>query len=154
MGLGWGLRLCISNKLPEDAHAAGPTGHAFNSKAVERSRIKSCLASQWKSRWHPWNICYSPWEPTVETSILFGVGRWGDMGGSLVAQLINNPPTMQEMWVRSLSWRKAWQSIPVFLPGKSRGLRSLTGYSPYVCKESDVTEMTKHACTREHGTNP
>ena len=26
--------------------------------------------------------------------------------------------------------RKAWQSIPVFLPGESQGQRSLTGYSP------------------------
>ena len=25
-------------------------------------------------------------------------------GASLVAQLVNNPPTMQETWVRSLGW--------------------------------------------------
>ena len=34
---------------------------------------------------------------------------------------------------------------PVFLPGKSHGQRSLEGYSPWVCKESDTTE---HTCTR------
>ena len=33
---------------------------------------------------------------------------------------------------------------PVFLPGESHGHRSLAGYSPWVCKESDVTETTAH----------
>ena len=28
---------------------------------------------------------------------------------------------------------------PVFLPGKSHGQRSLTGYSPWGCKELDTT---------------
>ena len=30
--------------------------------------------------------------------------------------------------------------IPVFLPGKFHGRRSLAGYSPWGCKESDTTE--------------
>ena len=29
---------------------------------------------------------------------------------------------------------------PVFLPGKFHGWRSLAGYSPWDCKESDMTE--------------
>ena len=33
-----------------------------------------------------------------------------------------------------------WKCIPVFLPGKSNGQRSLVGYSPWGCKESDMTE--------------
>ena len=32
------------------------------------------------------------------------------------------------------------QSTPVLLPGKSHGQRSLVGYSPWGCKESDTTE--------------
>jgi len=35
--------------------------------------------------------------------------------------------------------RKEWQPTPVFLPGKSHGQRSLTGYSPWGCKGSDRT---------------
>ena len=27
-------------------------------------------------------------------------------------------------------WRREWQPTPVFLPGESRGQRSLEGYSP------------------------
>ena len=41
---------------------------------------------------------------------------------------------------RSHSWRRKWQPTPVPLPGKSPGQRSLVGYSPWGCKESDTTE--------------
>ena len=30
-------------------------------------------------------------------------------------------------WVRKISWRRAWQPTPVFLPGESQGQRSLAG---------------------------
>ena len=44
-------------------------------------------------------------------------------------------------WVGKISWRRKWQSTPVFLPGKSHGRRrSLVGYSPWGCKELDTTE--------------
>ena len=33
--------------------------------------------------------------------------------------------------------RRKWQPTPVFLPEKSRGQRSLAGYSPWGCKESE-----------------
>ena len=33
-------------------------------------------------------------------------------------------------WSRKISWRRKWQSTPVFLPGKSHGQRKLVGYSP------------------------
>ena len=40
-----------------------------------------------------------------------------------------------------ISWlQRKWQSIPVLLPGKSHGQRSLVGYSLRGCKESDMTE--------------
>ena len=35
---------------------------------------------------------------------------------------------------------RKWQHTPVFLPGKFHGWRSLASYSPWSCKESDVTE--------------
>ena len=34
-------------------------------------------------------------------------------------------------WVRKISWRRKWQPVPVFLPGKFHGQRSLAGYSPW-----------------------
>ena len=33
-----------------------------------------------------------------------------------------------------------WQPTPVFLPGESHGQRSLVGYSPWGCKELEMTE--------------
>ena len=48
---------------------------------------------------------------------------------------------MQERWIQSLSGEvpleKEMQATPIFLPGKSHGQRSLVGYSPGDCKESD-----------------
>ena len=38
------------------------------------------------------------------------------------------------------NWRRKWQPTPVSLPGESHGQRSLVGYSPWGCKESDTTE--------------
>ena len=61
---------------------------------------------------------------------------------------------MQEMQVPSLGGEdplekeRAFSSIhtaPVSLPGKSHGQRSLVGYSPRGCKESDMTETTEYS---------
>ena len=41
-----------------------------------------------------------------------------------------------------ISWRRAWQPTPVFLPGESHGQRSLAGYGPWDHKESDKQEVT------------
>ena len=60
---------------------------------------------------------------------------------------------MQEMKVSSLGWEdplekemaRPWNGedpIPVFLPGKYHGQRSLAGCSPRGCKELDMTEKT------------
>ena len=40
-----------------------------------------------------------------------------------------------------MPWRKAWQSTPVSLHGEFQGQRSLVGYSPWGCKESDTAEQ-------------
>ena len=41
-------------------------------------------------------------------------------------------------WVRKISWKRAWQPTPVFLPGESHGQRSLVGFGPWRHKESDT----------------
>ena len=38
--------------------------------------------------------------------------------------------------------REKGQPTPVFLPGKTHGQRSLEVYSPWGCKELDMTEYT------------
>ena len=44
-------------------------------------------------------------------------------------------------WVGKIPWRREWQPTPVFLPGESRGQRSLADYGPQGCKELDTTEQ-------------
>ena len=39
-----------------------------------------------------------------------------------------------------MPWRRKWQPTPVFLPGEFHRQRSLVGYNPWGCKESDMTE--------------
>ena len=57
-------------------------------------------------------------------------------GTSLVAQLVKNPPAIQETWVRSLGWEDALEkgkaTTPVFWPGEFHG--------PWGCNELDTTE--------------
>ena len=38
----------------------------------------------------------------------------------------------------------SWQPTPEVSPGESHGQRSLAGYSPWGCEESDTTEVTEH----------
>ena len=49
--------------------------------------------------------------------------------------------------IGGISRRRKQQPTLVFLPGESQGQRSLAGYSPWVCKESDRIEVTKHTHT-------
>ena len=44
------------------------------------------------------------------------------------------------VWTLFGTASKKWQPTPVFLPGESHGQRSLVVYSPWGCKESDMTE--------------
>ena len=69
-----------------------------------------------------------------------------DSWASLVAQMVKNLPAMQEAWVRSLDWEDpleegmATHSSILTWWIRSHGQRSLVGYSPWGCKESDMTE--------------
>ena len=65
------------------------------------------------------------------------------LGASQVAPVVKNTPANAsrrkrhgfDPWVGKIPWRKAWQPTPVFLPGESRGQRSLAGCSPRVRAE-------------------
>ena len=61
-----------------------------------------------------------------------------------MAQTVKNLPAMQETQVQSVGsedpLEKEMATTPVFLPGQFHGQRSLVGYSPWSCKESDTTE--------------
>ena len=62
--------------------------------------------------------------------------------------MVKNSPARQEMQVGSLGQEdpleEEMQPIPVSLPGKSHGQRSLVDYGPWGHKESDTTESHTH----------
>ena len=45
-------------------------------------------------------------------------------------------------WVKKIPWKRAWQPTLVFVLEESSGQSSLVGYSPWGCKELDMTEAT------------
>ena len=68
-----------------------------------------------------------------------------------------------DLWVGNIPCGRKWQPTPVFLPGKFHGQRSLADYSPWGCKESDMTEQLNrnthtqtctHAGMRAHPQRP
>ena len=67
--------------------------------------------------------------------------------------MVKNLPATQrrpgfDPWVRKIPWKRKQLSIPVFLPREFHGQRSLEGlYSPWDCKESNMTERLTHTYT-------
>ena len=74
-------------------------------------------------------------------------------GASQVAQVVKESYQCRRCgfvpWVGKTPWSRKWHPTAVFLPGKFCGQRSLSGYSPWGCKELDTTECThrKVHCT-------
>ena len=69
------------------------------------------------------------------------LSKMGFPGGSAVkASCLQCRRPGFDPWIRKIPWRRKRQPAPIFLPGKSHGLRSLVGYSPRGRKEWDTTE--------------
>ena len=62
-----------------------------------------------------------------------------------MAQMVKHLPVMKETWILSLGQEdlleKEMATTPVLLSGKFHRWRSLVGYSPWDCRESDTTEQ-------------
>ena len=61
-------------------------------------------------------------------------------GDSVVAQMVKNLPTMRETWVQSLDQEEPLEKGMTIHSSIQYGQRSLTGYSPWDWKESDMIE--------------
>ena len=74
---------------------------------------------------------------------------------SLVAQMVKNPPAMQETQVQFLGWEdpleKGMATHSSILAWEIPGQRSLVGYSPWSQKESDMTERLTQRLNTGHG---
>ena len=62
--------------------------------------------------------------------------------------MVKNLPAVQDIRIQSLGQEDALEKgmaiTPVFLPGEFHGQRSLASYSPWGCKELDMTEQLTH----------
>ena len=96
------------------------------------------------NQWHP----LAAWGPFSNLSVT--TTPWSFGSQSLGGSVVKNPPanagdTRDRDSIPGsgkIPWRRKWQPNPVFVPGKSHRQRSLEGYSPCGCKESDTTEHT------------
>ena len=71
----------------------------------------------------------------------FSGGSEGFLGGSKVKSIcLECGRPGFDPWVGKIPWKRKWHPTPVLLPGEFHGGRSLVGYSPWGCKESDTTE--------------
>ena len=50
-----------------------------------------------------------------------------------------------DLWIQRITWRRAWQPTPVFLPEEFHGQRSPVGYTPYRIAKS-WTWLSTHTC--------
>ena len=66
----------------------------------------------------------------------------------MLQNLPDNVGDRFDPWVGKISWRRTGQPTILFLPGEFCGQRSLEGYSPWGCKESDTTELAEHTHTQ------
>ena len=97
------------------------------------------------------NVTTSSWSESIKTGTSLAV-QWLRLclpalgvrsfpGGSISKESACNSGDLGSIpGLGRFPWRKEWLHIPVFLPGELHGQRSLAGYSPWYCKESDTTE--------------
>ena len=102
----------------------------------EEAQASPCGDTTWRSAEMIWN----GWGRERGGAEREGTGKGGG-GDSREIDVLGQPPFTP---ISCCSWRRKWQSTPVFLPGKSHGQRSLAGYCPLGRKESDMTEVTAY----------
>ena len=103
-------------------------------------------APVWLSSWHTLRWSW----PTWVSSFSKCTGTLGSMAFATLGHR-GGPGTWEALQVlteRSLGEGNG-NHTPAFLPGKSQGRRSLAGYSPWGCKESDATERLDFTLLRE-----
>ena len=103
---------------------------------------------------HPHDLNTSWRTPPPNNSTLGIRLQHRDFGGDRSIQSIRMASHLGPL--KASTWRRKWQPTPVTLPGKSHGRRSLAGYSPWGCKESDTTEQltNTHTHARTHSVFP
>ena len=90
------------------------------------------------------------WLDTITDSMDMNLSKVPEIGASLVAQLVKNPPAMWETWVPSLGWEDPLEN------GKGTHSSILAWtitwtYSPWGHKELSKTEQLSLSLSRDSG---
>ena len=99
-----------------------------------------------KKAFPPLSLCsLGSGQHRARSGVVWGLLRWHS-GKESTCQCRRCKRRRFDPWVRKIPWSRKWQPAPVFLPGESHRQRKLVGYSPWGCKESDMTERlsTQH----------
>ena len=73
------------------------------------------------------------------TKDYFGLPRWPS-GKEFTYHCRGLKRCVFSPWFGKIPWNRKWQPTPVFLHEKFHGQRSMVGYSPWGCKDSNMTE--------------
>ena len=105
---------------------------------IQRRHVKPrngiILKAKFVPRSHWWTVYFNIWSGSI---LFFKECRYIDIQWwfiacplltSVVAQMVKNMPVVWVTQVWEDTWRRQWQSTPVFLPGEFHGQRSLVGY--------------------------
>ena len=112
----------------------------INQEAIVVNK-KQSVKSQAKVVGNSWEVCRKmsgfdvnctcTWTSQVATGVK-----------NLPANAVRHKKRGFDPWVGKIPWRREREPTSIFWPGESHGQRSLEGYSPVGCKESDLTEVT------------
>ena len=124
---------------PNDVYWDVPNGSDSKASTYNvRPGFDPCIRKiPWRRKWQPTPVLL-PGESHGWRNLLthaMGLPSGSDSKESACRRPRFNP------WIRRSPWRREWLPTPVFFLGAFHGQRSLGGYSPWGCKESDTTEQ-------------
>ena len=118
-----------------------PEGGMYRNRAVEGEGMRECMCvcvcvCVWMQHkrflpMKPKTECRFFLSCFIEVSIYrkLHISRASQIG-QLACQCRRHGRHEFDPWTGKIPWKRAWQSTPVFLPGKSHGQRNLVSYRP------------------------
>ena len=91
--------------------------------------VTTALSEAFSLSWQNQNKALRESLSNTESSLPVGFPG-SDSGKEHTCQCRRHKRCGFDLWVRKISWRRAWQPTRVFLPRESHGQRNLEGYSP------------------------
>ena len=128
-----------SCQTPSDPMECSPPSSSvhgiFQARVLEWGAIAFSKAWKWKGKVKSLSrvrLLVTPWTVAHQASPSMGFSRQEYWSGlplpSPDCQCRRRKRHTFDPWVRKITWRRAWQPTPIFLPGESQGQKNLVGY--------------------------